>query len=717
MERVGDDLRRTSNVFSRAGTAFSRATAGISEGILRGRRAVFDREGFIRGGRGGARSSGSGARTVTPDRVIYPGTPEYEEFARASATGTERGFRRAWDRFRGRGGGDVGTDPTGRSRGGGFGVNVPLYGGGVLLSSLGGGPLSGAAGGILQAAGSFSNPYLAAYALAQVGQSLRQIGEESSRLQGIDLAYRNITTNALGGVGAGDILLEQLEGRFGGISTTSQLKEFTNRLLAIDAATSIQETVDLAEIGLGLGKAFGRTPEESIQSFSLLLSNESIRRLDSFGISAIQVRERIRELQEETPDLTRSEAFYISTTEAAQTSLRKIGGVRGIITPQQLLSTQISQGAEDIKKDIGRNFFSPLALEITKLIDPSEAAAIDFAQKVAADPKLSREIEAAKGLVSRDFTKILGPRFSPLSDTSTGNLRNAIEELQLIGNQTALQAALTFPLPRSLSGDDFVDEEFDLGLILGTVSVDGGYTTSLKYNNLIAKAYNERDEEKSAGFFAQALDAFRNTNIEVQQYRFTEAEINALNEDGDINFASEAFTGLRNRLFQFHQLSQDSQRAFTEVEALSFFDGSNPLLSLAPGIGEDIRNVQAGDGFFEDILNRGYVNDAILGEFISLQQSNAAISEGFKIIQQGLSADPSLGGPHSILGISSALSYTEARGEQLERQQNILFGEGGNKRPNEIPLFDLLLQNESSRLNLLAQGEGENAPTGESMLV
>lgn len=62
----------------------------------------------------------------------------------------------------------------------------------------------------------------------------------------------------------------------------------------------------------------------AIQNFGLMLANNSILRLDSFGISASKVRARIIQLQE-TMGLDRSEAFRMAVLEEGEKNIKKFG--------------------------------------------------------------------------------------------------------------------------------------------------------------------------------------------------------------------------------------------------------------------------------------------------------------------------------------------------------------------------------------------------------
>jgi len=62
-----------------------------------------------------------------------------------------------------------------------------------------------------------------------------------------------------------------------------------------------------------------------MENFALMMANQSIPRLDSFGISSGKVRARITELMEATEGLTREEAFNQAVMEQARVTMEKVG--------------------------------------------------------------------------------------------------------------------------------------------------------------------------------------------------------------------------------------------------------------------------------------------------------------------------------------------------------------------------------------------------------
>ena len=416
LSRAGDNLNR---VFSRVTRRFqATGTARFGPYTVSATPQQFQQYSAAVGGGG----------TFTQNRGI---------FGRARDAFSGRLEQRRADRAARQGDGRLGSSVSG------FG-----YGAGILLSTIGGGPISGAIGGLIQAAASVNNPYLLAYAASQVGQSVREIAQRSNELNSIDLSFGNITANTIG-QGSGEAVLDRLRSNYGTIATDSELQLFTNRILAIDAASSIDEVDRLAEIGLGLGKAFGRSPEESIRRFSLFLSNESIRRADEFGISAIQIRRRREELKEIDPSLTSSERFYIAANEGAARALEKIGGPRGITTDAEAFGARINRLSEDVIRGIGKTFIEPAATGLELLL-PGGVQSLQerrVAQQFARDPLAQDRFDERLERNRFDIREVFPPGFNLFDagddvNKTRATLFGSLEEQRAIGREAFADTGL-----------------------------------------------------------------------------------------------------------------------------------------------------------------------------------------------------------------------------------------------------------------------------------
>ncbi len=87
---------------------------------------------------------------------------------------------------------------------------------------------------------------------------------------------------------------------------------------------------------------------DAINNFGLMLANNSILRLDSFGISASKVRSRILELQAEL-GVDRSQAFRMAVLEEGEKNLQKFGNAAEVAgTASSRFGVKMTNAAQDI---------------------------------------------------------------------------------------------------------------------------------------------------------------------------------------------------------------------------------------------------------------------------------------------------------------------------------------------------------------------------------
>lgn len=157
---------------------------------------------------------------------------------------------------------------------------------------------------------------------------------------GVDLVNLGRQVNAVeatftqlsGGASAATAQLALMRQATNGIVTDMQLMQAANQFMQMQLSNSADETARLTELAIKLGGAMGHGAEESIQSFSMMLANSSIPRLDLFGLSSGRVRMRINELLESGEALNRSDAFKMATLEEGAAALERLGSAANTST-------------------------------------------------------------------------------------------------------------------------------------------------------------------------------------------------------------------------------------------------------------------------------------------------------------------------------------------------------------------------------------------------
>ena len=149
--------------------------------------------------------------------------------------------------------------------------------------------------------------------------------------QGRAIRATSATFGALtANIGGAAAVLQQLRTATGGVVSDMSLMQANNRFLQMGLADTADKAAELSRVAVILGGSMGKDASGAMEEFALLLANQSIPRLDTFGISAGRVRTRIAELQAETKGLSREQAFLQATMEEAQKSIENLGPAAGV---------------------------------------------------------------------------------------------------------------------------------------------------------------------------------------------------------------------------------------------------------------------------------------------------------------------------------------------------------------------------------------------------
>jgi len=163
------------------------------------------------------------------------------------------------------------------------------------------------------------------FAVGVVGATFKKafdLAQEGAQIEKVANTFDALAVSA--GTTA-DILLGDLRNATQGMVSDLDLMQSANQFLAMGLANTGDEAAELARVAVTLGAAMGKDATQSMEEFSLLLANQSIPRLDTFGISAGTVRTRINELREANEGMTRETAFMTAVMEEAEKSMEIVG--------------------------------------------------------------------------------------------------------------------------------------------------------------------------------------------------------------------------------------------------------------------------------------------------------------------------------------------------------------------------------------------------------
>lgn len=192
-----------------------------------------------------------------------------------------------------------------------------------------------------------------ATAALKVGEMAVELGNLGQQVQQ-QRAYFEVWS---GGVAAATTNLEAMRRAVGGAMTESEMMSGANRLLSMGLADNASELENMSRMAVMLGGST-RSAAESIEEFSLLLANQSILRLDTFGISGAKVRERIEELMAADKNLTREQAFLNAVMEEGT---RKVDALAAAGVKATTSAQDLGTAFRGLKEAIGEGLAGPVS--------------------------------------------------------------------------------------------------------------------------------------------------------------------------------------------------------------------------------------------------------------------------------------------------------------------------------------------------------------------
>lgn len=167
--------------------------------------------------------------------------------------------------------------------------------------------------------------------IKDVAQQVYDVIGEGAKIQAAQATFENLAASIDTTATA---LNTQLRQATGGMVSDADLMVAANRFVAMGLANTQQEAGELANIATQLGVAFRGDAVTGMEELALMLANQSIPRLDSFGVSAGQVRSRIKELMEANQGMSRETAFMTAFMEQAEVTMNKIGDASETVAGQ-----------------------------------------------------------------------------------------------------------------------------------------------------------------------------------------------------------------------------------------------------------------------------------------------------------------------------------------------------------------------------------------------
>jgi hypothetical protein len=141
-----------------------------------------------------------------------------------------------------------------------------------------------------------------------------------------------------------------------------------NRFLNMGLAETTDQAAELSEMGSQLALAMGGEATQGMEDFALMLANQSLPRLDTFGISSGRVRTRILELMAADKSLTREMAFTAAVMEEGSKAMERVGEQgEGAAAEYAKFKTVLT----NLKTEVGRAFLPIMTKLLSKVLIPT----------------------------------------------------------------------------------------------------------------------------------------------------------------------------------------------------------------------------------------------------------------------------------------------------------------------------------------------------------
>lgn len=201
-------------------------------------------------------------------------------------------------------------------------------------------------------------------ALGGIALGATKLAVDAAKLEPTRVTFDNLS-KSIGSTA--DAMLKKLRPAAMGIVSDADLMQAANKLMAMGLAETEEEAAKLTEMATTLGMAMGEDATVSMENFALMLANQSIPRLDSFGISSGKVRERILELMEADKSLTRETAFMTAVMEQGEAAMEKVGDISGT---SAVTMAQFGATMDNLKMVVGEALLPVLKVFLDTVLIP-----------------------------------------------------------------------------------------------------------------------------------------------------------------------------------------------------------------------------------------------------------------------------------------------------------------------------------------------------------
>jgi hypothetical protein len=198
---------------------------------------------------------------------------------------------------------------------------------------------------------------LATFATRETVRAVYELGKFGAESLRTQASFEAISGSAM----EAETRLEAMRRATRGAISDQQMMSAASRMMQMGLANNAAELETMAGMAVRLGAAMGKDAAGAIEEWNLLIANQSIPRLDTFGVSAARVRTRIKQLQAATKGMTREEAFMVAVMEEGEESLERLGET---VDDEMLAFEQMEANIANLKAAFGEQL-APAIAEVT----------------------------------------------------------------------------------------------------------------------------------------------------------------------------------------------------------------------------------------------------------------------------------------------------------------------------------------------------------------
>lgn len=333
-------------------------------------------------------------------------------------------------------------------------------------------------------------------------------------------ATQSIFAQLASEVGGADTLLASLQKTTGNVVTDMDLMAGASSLLRMGLADSAEGVNDLIGMAVKLKKPT-ESATEAIDNFSLMLANQSVARLDSFGIASGTVRTRIDELLASGKALNREEAFTMAVMEEGEAAIARLGDAALVSeTSLNKLGTRLTNIKTKIAGVVAEGLEAGASLiEIPFMLVAAEdkdgfGILVSAIQHEMMDSFGKNDVDIQNPIVSAGFGR---NSFDPISTDSTGTF-----SVDMAATQANLQAQEDQARRSAVAASMFTTPQMSGNL--GLMSESGMKTAHQDLERIQAVMQSLEDDPGLKGLFSESdLTAF-DTVVERAEKFADEAE-------------------------------------------------------------------------------------------------------------------------------------------------------------------------------------------------